>query len=263
MGKNNILTAFRNYYFVILVIGALLLLAGCGGDFTPIDESTTGFFNRYLVYPFSLLIKVIAGIFNGSYGVSIIILTIAIRLVILPFMVKQQKQSLYAQEKLSAIKPEMDEIQKKYKDKRSMEDQMQMQRELSELYQKHNFNPGSMFMGCLPLIIQTPFLIAFYYAIRRTPEIAEQSFLWFSLGETDLLLVILAVVIYYIQARVSLIGLDEQQRRQMAMMAYISPIMIGAISLTMPAVLPLYWAVGGLFMMIQTLFIKKFVVKTI
>lgn len=102
-----------------------------------------------------------------------------------------------------------------------------------------------------------PILIAFYYAIRRTPEIAVQSFLWFDLGQTDLLLTGIAVVIYFIQFKVSQIGLDEKQRKQFAVLGLISPIMIGVISLNAPAALPLYWTVGGLFIMMQTLISKR------
>jgi YidC/Oxa1 family membrane protein insertase len=162
---------------------------------------------------------------------------------------------------MKVIKPEMDEIQKRYKNKRDMDDQLSMQRELSELYQKHDFNPVKMVSGCLPMIIQMPFLIGFYYAIRRTSEIAEQPFLWFNLGETDLLLVLVAVLVYFIQARVSLIGMDQKNQGLMGMMAYISPIMIGVISLTTPAALPLYWTIGGLFMVAQTIIIKKYVLN--
>ncbi|MEI3606266.1 membrane protein insertase YidC [Pseudogracilibacillus sp. SE30717A] len=261
MEKNSILTSFRKYSIIILALGALFLLAGCGGDFSPIDESSTGFFNEFIVYPFSLLIKWIAGLLNGSYGLSIIVITIALRLVILPFMVKQQKQSKASQEIMKVIKPEIDTIQEKYKGKQDMEDQLSMQKELRELYQKHDFQPAKMVLGCLPLIIQMPVLIGFYYAIRRTPEIAEQSFLWFSLGETDILLTFIAIFIYYVQARVSLIGLDQNQQGMMAMMVYISPVMIGIISFIMPSALPLYWAVGGLFMIFQTIFLKKFVLN--
>lgn len=257
MEKNSLFTTLRTYRYIILMVGGLLLLSGCGGDFTPINGSSTGFFNEYLVYPFSLLIKSIAGYLRGSYGLSIILITIAIRLVILPFIVKQQKQSQQTQEKMRVMKPEIDAIQSQYEDNQNKDEQFQKQQALMELYKQHDFNPVKTMAGCLPMLMQMPVLIGFYYAIRRTPEIAEQSFLWFNLGETDLLLVLFAVVIYYVQARVSLIGLDEKQRGPMAMMAYISPIMIGLISLTLPAALPLYWAVGGLFMIIQTLFIKK------
>ncbi|HLR14714.1 MAG TPA: membrane protein insertase YidC, partial [Bacillota bacterium] len=178
-----------------------------------------------------------------------------------PFMLNQSKQTHVGQEKMKELKPEMDEIQKKYKGKTSTSDQMEMQKELSALYQKHDYHPFKMVAGCLPMIIQMPFLIGFYYAIRRTPEIANQSFLWFNLGELDVLLIGIAVFTYFIQSRVSLIGLKGKQRKQASLIGLVSPIMIGIISFTMPAALPLYWAVGGMFMIVQTFIIKKFITR--
>lgn len=259
MEGNSLLTFFRKYRFLILLILALFVLGGCGSNFTPIDSSSTGFFAHYFVYPFSLLIKKVALLFQGNYGIAIIIITISIRFVLMPFFIRQSKNTKDSQGKMTVIKPEVDRIQEKYKGKKSKEDQLRMQRELNELYKKHDFNPVKMATGCLPLIIQMPVLIGFYYAIRRTPEIAEQSFLWFNLGETDILFVILAALIYYIQAKVSLIGLEKAKRKQMAIMSLISPIMIGFLSLNAPAALPLYWAIGGLFMIAQTWIIKKYV----
>ncbi|MFD1413316.1 membrane protein insertase YidC [Oceanobacillus jeddahense] len=259
MGKKGLLTAFKKYQLLIIVLLFIVILAGCGANTAPIDSSSTGFFDHYFVYPFSLLIKKIAILFQGNYGIAIILITIIIRFVLMPFFIRQSKNSKDSQKKMAVMKPEMDQIQKKYKGKSSTEDQLSMQRELSDLYKKHDFNPVKMAVGCLPLIIQMPILIGFYYAIMRTPEIAEQSFLWFSLGETDLLFVAFAVLIYYLQARVSLIGLEEAQRKQMAIMSFVSPIMIAVISLNVPSALPLYWAVSGIFMIIQTLIIKKYV----
>lgn len=261
MEQKSILTALRKYKFIVLILG-VVLLTGCGGDFSAIDESTTGFFNEHIVYPFSLLIKWIAGHLSGSYGLSIIVITIALRLVILPFMVKQQKQGQVTQEVMKIIKPEMDVIQEKYKDKRDKDEQLKMQQELSELYKTYNFNPVKMVTGCLPMLIQMPFLIGFYYAIRRTSEIAEQSFLWFNLGEVNIFLALIAVLTYYIQARVSLMGNSQASKGPMSMMVYVSPIMIGVISFIMPAALPLYWTVGGLFIILQTIIIKKYVLAT-
>lgn len=158
MGQTSILTILRKYRFIVLIIG-VVLLTGCGGDFSAIDESTTGFFYEYIVYPFSLLIKWIADHLSGSYGLSIIVITIALRLVILPFIVKQQKQSKITQEIMKIIKPEMDAIQEKYKDKQDKDKQLNMQGEITKLYEKYNFNPVKMVTGCLPMIIQMPFLI--------------------------------------------------------------------------------------------------------
>lgn len=256
--EQSVFTSCKKYTFVIFVLLMTLLISGCSGHIdTPIDAQTTGWFNHYFVYPFSLLIKQLATWLNGSYGLSIIVITLTIRLILLPTMLKQTKSNLLMQDKMKVIKPELDALKEKYKDKQTREDQMQMQQDMMKIYQKHNFNPFSAVSGCLPLLIQTPVLIAFYYAIRRTPEIAAQSFLWFDLGQTDILLTAIAVLIYFIQSRVSLIGLDEQQRKQFAIMGILSPIMIGVISLNAPAALPLYWAVGGLFIIIQTLISKR------
>src|SRR5699024_10856170 len=139
---------------------------------------------------------------------------------------------------------------------------LKMQEELSELYKKYDFNPFKTVTGCLPMVIQMPFIIGFYYAIRRTPEIAEQSFLWFSLGEVDILIALIAMLTYYFQARVSLIGMEQAKSGPMAIMVYLSPVMIGIMSFVMPAALPLYWTIGGLFMIAQTIMIKKYLLKT-
>lgn len=259
MEKNSLLTTVKRYRVLILLLLSVFILGGCGGDFTPIDSSSTGFFDHYFVYPFSLLIKKVALWLGGNYGFAIVLITISIRLVLMPFFIKQSKTSKESQGKMAIIKPEMDVIQEKYKGNKHPEAGANMQKEMAELYKKHDFNPVKMVTGCLPLIMQMPFLIGFYYAIRRTPEIAEQAFLWFNLGETDILFVLIAALIYLMQSLVSLIGLEPAQRKQMAIMGLLSPVMIGVISLSLPAALPLYWAVSGAFMIVQTLIVKKFV----
>jgi len=255
MDRKSVFTFTKKYSLIGLIL--VIFLTGCGALDEPINADTEGFFNHYFVYNFSLLIKGLADVFNGSYGLSIIIITLIIRLAVMPFMLKQTRNSLVMQDKMKELKPELDEIQKKYNGNNDRESQVKKQQELMQVYQRHNFNPLATFAGCLPLIIQMPVLIAFYYAIRRTPEIAEHQFLWFDLGQTDILLTILAVVIYFIQFRVSQIGLEPQQKKQFAVLGLISPIMIGIISLNAPAALPLYWAVGGLFIIGQTLISKK------
>ncbi|WP_284139603.1 MULTISPECIES: membrane protein insertase YidC [unclassified Virgibacillus] len=257
MAKKSVFTFKRGYLFIGILI-SILLLSGCAGAVNdPIDANTTGWFNHYFVYNFSLLIKALASIFHGSYGLSIIVITLAIRLAVMPFMLKQTKNSLEIQDKMQELKPDINAIQKKYKDKKDRESQMKMQQEMMALYQKHQFNPLASFAGCLPMLIQFPILLGFYYAIRRTPEIATHTFLWFDLGQTDIVLTAIAVIVYFIQFKVSQIGLAEQQRKQMAMIGWVSPVMIGFISLNAPAALPLYWTIGGLFIIGQTLISKR------
>lgn len=251
----------RRFIIGFVFISSIVVLSACGMEMASVDESSTGFFNEYFIYPFSLLIKTFASWLQGSYGLAIVLITFCMRLILMPFFVKQSKQSVISQEKMSVIQPEMQAIQQKYKGKKSYEDQVKMQNELSALYKKHNFNPLSMATGCLPMIIQMPFLIAFYYAIRRTPEIMEQTFLWFHLGEIDILLILVTIVLYGLQALVMVWNVSKQQRKQMTLMTVVSPIMIGILAFNVPAALTLYWAISSLIMMVQSIFIKIFVNK--
>lgn len=250
----------RKTLLALTGITLLILLSGCqqaNGNIQDITGQTPGFFNHYFVYPFSVLLTTFADWFQGSYGFSIILVTLMIRFVLLPFALKQSKDQMQMKGKMAGAQPELKALQEKMKKAKDAETKSKLQQETMKIYQKHNINPLAAIGGCLPLLIQLPFLTGFYYAIQRTPEIAEHSFLWFNLGSPDLTLTLLAAGIYYIQSRVTLIGLEESQRKQMAMFSYLSPIMIGVFSLTAPAALPLYWTIGGIFVILQTLLTKK------
>lgn len=260
MSKQQLLI-LRRIVIGLIIIGGVFVLSACSMEMTSIDETSTGFFNQYFIYPFSLLIKTFASWLQGSYGLAIVLITVCMRIVLMPFFVKQSKQSLVSQEKMNNIQPEMKAIQEKYKGKKSYEDQLNMQSELSALYKKHNFNPMSMATGCLPLVLQMPFLIAFYYAIRRTPEIMEQSFLWFHLGGIDIVLIMITIFMYAVQAAVMLMNVSKQQRKQMTLMTFVSPVMIGILAFNVPAALTLYWAISSVIMIVQSIFIKTFVQK--
>ncbi|ADU32408.1 membrane protein insertase YidC [Evansella cellulosilytica] len=257
MENKSVFKFFKRYGIFILIAFLAITLSGCGATNEPIDENTAGFFNHYVVYPFSYLIKFFAAMFNGNYGASIILMTILLRMALMPLMLKQYKNQIVMKEKMSVIQPEMQKINEQYKDKKDQESQRKKQQELMAVYQKHNFNPIAS-MGCLPMIIQLPILMGFYWAIMRTPEIASHSFLWFNLGETDLILPFLAAFVYFVQFKVSQIGVIPQpgQENMMKMMGFITPVMMGVFSFGMAAALPLYWTIGGLFLIFQTLLSK-------
>ncbi|MDQ0256942.1 YidC/Oxa1 family membrane protein insertase [Evansella vedderi] len=256
--ENKSVFNFFKRYGIFLLIGLLALtLTGCGATNEPIDENTAGFFNHYVVYPFSYLIKFFAVLFDGNYGLSLILMTLLIRLALMPLMLKQYKSQLTMREKMAVIQPAMNELKEKYKDKKDSESQRKMQQEMMQLYQKHNFNPIAS-MGCLPMMIQLPIMIGFYWAIMRTPEIAEHSFLWFNLGETDMILPIIAMIVYFVQFKVSQIGVPVQPGQEgiMKIMGLMMPVMMGVFSFSMAAALPLYWTVGGIFLIAQSLLSK-------
>lgn len=207
-------------------------------------------FHKYLVEPMNFLIHSFAE-FTGDFGIALILLTLLIRLVLLPFMLKQYKTQQAFKEKMAVVKPEMDELQKKLKNTKDPAEQKKLQTELMGIYRKHNINPLAS-IGCLPLLIQMPILMGLYYAIRGSHEIAGHSFLWFNLGSPDIIMTLLAGVIYYLQFKVSQRSMTPEQQKQMKFMGLISPIMIMFVSFSAPAALPLYWSVGGLFLMGQT-----------
>ncbi len=212
-------------------------------------------FNTYFIEPFTELIIWTSHLFHDNYGLGIILVTLLVRIVLLPLMLKQYKTQATMKEKMDKLKPEMDAIQQKLKATKDPKEQQNLQRELMGLYQKHGVNPLNM--GCLPMLIQMPILMAFYYAIRNSHEIATHSFLWFSLGESDIWITALAGIVYYFQFKVSSSTMPEAQRQQMKYMGLVSPIMIVFVSLNAPAALPLYWVVGGSFLIFQTYLGRK------
>lgn len=219
-------------------------------------------FNHYLVHPFSFLIQYFANAFHGDYGLSIILMTFLIRLAIMPLMMNQTKKQLAMREKMAVLQPELDAIREKYKNDGRAEAKQQQQAEMMQLYQKHQFNPLNV--GCLPMLLQWPITLAFYYAIRRTPEIASHNFLWFSLGHPDIILPFIAAAVYYVQYRVSQSMSAQNQpnaNKQLAFIGILSPLMMGVFAFSMPAALPMYWAVGGIFIIVQTLILKKMYAK--
>jgi len=243
----------RRFALVLTAVVLGLLLAGCTPSTEPIDENTPGWFNHYFIYNFSRLLTLFADWFGGDYGLSVVVVTILIRLALMPLMRRQFLAQRRMQEKMKIVQPKMKEIQEKYQGQNTPEAQKQMQQEMLRLYQEHQFNP--LAIGCLPLLLQFPFLIAFYYAILRTPEISMHGFLWFNLGDTDLIMPLVAAGSYFLQIKLAQKMNGPVQANpanpQMTFLMYLSPVMIGAISFASPAVLPLYWAVGAFFLIVQ------------
>ncbi|MFC4619708.1 YidC family membrane integrase SpoIIIJ [Camelliibacillus cellulosilyticus] len=235
----------KKILFAVLLIVLVGLLSGCSDLNQPITPESKGIWNEWFVYPLSWFIQEVAKLLGGSYGLSIIVCTIIVRLVILPLMIKQLRNSKSMQE----MQPEMKKLREKYSSKDAAT-QKKLQEETMKLFQQYNVNPMA---GCLPLIIQMPILIAFYHAIYRTPEIKNQTFLWFSLGHPDYILPFLAAATTFLQQKL-MVGRAGNANPQMAIMTYIFPIMICIFAFNFPAALALYWVVGNIFMIVQTYF---------
>lgn len=243
-------------YGLALGLIMMMLLAGCGTtSVQEVNSTTPGFFTHYVVFPLTYSMEHIATWFGGSYGLAIIILTLAVRFALFPLMMRQAKGQQGMKRKMSIMQPELDRLKKKYENKTGAEDKQNQQKEMMEIYKKHSFNPLNI--GCLPILIQLPILSGMYTAIRATPELASHSFLWFKLGEPNWIMAIIVALLYMLQAKVSQYNMTPEQQKQFAIMGYLSPIMMAFFSFSAPAAMPLYWMVSGSFLLVQTLLFRK------
>ena len=110
--------------------------------------------------PLGMLLKLFSDWFGGNYLVAILIFALATELILLPFGIKQQKNSI----KQARLRPKELAIRKKYAGRDDKPTQQKMAQEIQELYQKEGYNPMS---GCLPLLIQLPLLFALYGVITQ------------------------------------------------------------------------------------------------
>ncbi|MGY3779683.1 membrane protein insertase YidC [Isobaculum melis] len=228
----------------------ILLLSGCSSR--DADGNYSGFFYELFVVPTKNLIIMLANVFGGSYGMAIIAITIILRILILPLSLNQMKKSMIQQEKTAAIKPQLDDIQRRQKEATTQEEKVAVQQEMMALYKENNISMTGG-IGCLPMIIQMLVFSALFQAISSSTEIADSSFFGLNLGQPNHYMAIAAGLIYVGQAFISMIGLTPEQKKAMRTMLFISPVMILMFSWGSPAGLGLYWFVGGIIACGQTL----------
>lgn len=234
----------KNKQIGLIAIASALLLSGCQ------SAQTEGhFFHDYFVNPFVSLIHFL-GESLGSYGLAIIAITIMVRLVLMPVMLNSMKKQAGMRQKMEVVKPQMTAIQERMKAAKTPEEQRTIQMEMMTLYKEHNINP--MAMGCLPMLLQIPVWMGLYYAITISEDIQTHQFLWFELGSPDIIMALIAGVVYYIQFKVSMQTMPVEQQQQMKMIGLLSPVMILLFSFTAPAALPIYWAVSGVILIFQS-----------
>lgn len=189
---------------------------------------------------------------GNNLGWAIILITFIVRLILMPLMINQSRKSTIQQEKMASIQPYMTDIQKRSKEAKTQEEQMEANQEMMSLYKDNNISMTGG-IGCLPLLIQMPIFAALYAAIQYSPELSSSYFFGINLGNRSFALTALTFIIYAVQGYMSLIGLEPQQKKQMQSMLIISPIMTAGITYISPAGLGLYFFVGGIFACLQTL----------
>ena len=207
-----------------------------------------------------LIIKV--GQLVKNYGLSVILITLLIRLVLYPITKKTAMQS----ENMKKAKPKLDKLEEKYKGKNDQENMMQKSQEMMMIYKEYNINPLS---GCIFSLIQIPLFFAFLEALNRLPAIFEEKFIGFELGTSPMaaiktghwyyiIFVILVVLTTFFSFKLNqTASMSQEQEKQMKMMMNISIVFIGIASITMSTGIELYWIINSGFTIIQNLLVKR------
>ncbi len=186
-----------------------------------------------------------------NYGVTIILFTLIIKLLLYPLTAKQTKSMKAMQD----LQPEMDKIKKKNKD-----DKEKQQEEMMELYKNNNVNPAA---GCLPMILQLAILIPLYRAILSLSDVlTEESFLWIgtltsgSLAEPDVAIVLVNAVAMIGQTYVTQ-KMQSGGNSKNNMIMWIMPAFIIFIGFQLPSGILLYWFTSTVFTAIQQYVISQ------
>lgn len=189
--------------------------------------------------------------YTGDYGLAIILLTVTVRLVILPLTIRQTK----SMQQMKKLGPKMKELQEKHK-----KDKQKLQEEMMKFYQEHQFNPLS---GCLPLLLQLPIMFALFQVLLEPAKKGQQQFLFF-ISDLSLfpgaaqftklglaaafpyyILIVLMIVTTYIPSK--MMSTDPQQDRMMIFMA----LFMGFIGWRLPAGVVLYLLITNVWTIAQ------------
>lgn len=217
--------------------------------------------NRYLIIPvFNFLRRHI-----DNFGIIILILTIMIRVIVFPFTYK----SYVSQAKMRSLKPEVDEISKKFT---SPDKAMEKQQATMALYKKVGVNPMG---GCLPMLFQFPVLIAMFYFFPGSIELRQESFLWakdlstydsilnlpftvpFGYGDHVSLFTLLMTITTILQTRLQSQTQDTSAMPGMKYMMYFMPVFFMFILNSYSSGLSYYYFLANVFTIGQTYLIRQ------
>lgn len=232
---------------VSLVAMLAVILTGCAAYKTGANAAPKGgFFGliyQFIGIPIRNIMLATENAIGGTNGAgwAIAIITAVIRFVLLPLMLSSSKKSTIQQEKVSRLQDQFKLIQDALKDRSLTPDkQMQISQLQQKVYRENNLSiTGGI--GCLPLIVQFPFMIGIYQAVAYSDALYKSSFFGVSLGKPSLLFAIVGALFYLAQSLLMLRGVSEQQRAAMQSTIFISPLMTLFISMSTPGALGLYF----------------------
>ena len=183
---------------------------------------------------------------TSNWGWTIILVTVMINVALLPLRISQIKSSM----KMQKVAPQMQQIQEKYK-KYKLDDprRADMQKEVAALYKEHDVNPVG---GCLPVIIQMPFLFAFYTMLSNAIELRHAGWLYLSdLSAPDhyhIIPIATIVLMMVMQRMMPAAGMSKEQQKMMNMF---TPVMFAMFTWSVASGLGLYIITGTVVQIVQ------------
>lgn len=224
---------------------------------TMVHYGTFDFISQILLKLLDIFYRVV-----HNWGLSIIILSLAIYFLLYPLTLKQ----LRSMKEMQSLQPRIEELRKVYKD-----NPQKLNKEVMELYKEHKVNPLG---GCLPLLLQMPIFFALYQALMRCVVLKGAAFLWVKdlsepdrlfmlpislplLGNEINLLPLLMAVEMFIQQKLTMKSSVGGSAEQQKIMVIIFPLMFGVIFYHMPAGLVLYWFINSSLMLFNQMKASK------
>ena len=234
-------------------------------DIIPLGWWIVSWISRFVVIPcFAFL-----GKFMTNYGLIILLMTILIKIVVSPLTIKSYKSSA----KMQVLKPEIDQLNKKYPNEK---DAMKKQQAMMDLYRKAGVSPMG---GCLPMLLQMPILFAMFRFFPACIDLRQQKFLWADdlssydsiwdfgvnvplLGDhLSLFALLMAVTMFFYSRMTSSQMSDDPNMAGMKFMSlWLMPIMMFFICNNLSAALSYYYLLSNIITMGQTWYVRKFVV---
>lgn len=231
-------------------------------DFKITSGGYEGLWTSVFVKPLAWLIITIGKLLK-NYGFGLIIVSLLIRAVMIPITKKTAMQS----ENMKKAQPEINKIEKKYKNKPQDDKEVMMQKsqEMMMVYKKYDINPMS---GCLFSFLQIPLFFAFLEAVNRIPALFEETFLGLHLGTTPvvamskgqyfyIILLIATIATTYFSFKLNATATAPEQEKQMKFMTRFMMIFIAIASFSLPAGIAIYWIATNLFTVVQNLIVKR------
>ena len=234
----------------------------------PLGGWLVGWFTKFVIIPlFNFLHR-----FISNFGIIILLMTLFIKIVVLPFSYKSYSSSA----KMQAIKPEIDKLNEKYPKE---EDALKKQQAMMDIYKRAGINAMG---GCLPMLLQFPILWAMFRFFPASIELRQQSFLWADdlsaydsiidfgmriplIGDHISLFALLMALSMFFYSKISMQGQmsgnDPNTASMRFMSVYMMPIMMFFICNSLSSGLSYYYLLSNLITMLETFIIKKFFVR--